>query len=404
MSLSSDLDSRIQRSMSGGANVIPVKYDRVGDYLDIGKHMYVAIGAETGSGKTTLAHDMYCIDPIEWWLNNQSGGIKLSVIGFFMERAQEEYSARWISRKLWETEGIRLPSNIILPRQRNQCMTVGEYELVKKYYKTLDLWEKEDMLIIHQGSKNPTGISKYLEMFAAKHGIIHKKSKDAMKPENVTIDNVLESVHYEPKHPNHIMLVISDNTGVLAPEGDGKTKTLVDKHSRTMREVRDWYGMSPIVIQQLSRSLSDIHRQRIGDLVPKLSDFADSSQTQRDADIVLALFNPYDHQITEKQHNGYNLDRFKKGFSTYYRSLHVLKNSFGSKGMSFPMALHEEIGMFKTLPKSNEIPDSIYEEVTSGRYFLPSAIEREETQIMKPFKGFGNRDSIMEQVKQTTEI
>ena len=141
-----------------------------------------------------------------------------------------------------------------------------------------------------------------------------------------------------------------------------------------MREARDVYGFSPIIIQQLNRSLSDVSRHKLGELAPKLSDFADSSQTQQDADVVMALFEPFRHitgDIEGHKENGYDLRRLRDTyFRTYYRSLHILKNSFDASGMQFPMALQPEYGVFKTLPKKQDIQDPIYDSILSGNYFM----------------------------------
>jgi len=401
MSLATELDKEIQNGRNGKVGVIPVAYERIGNYIDIARNTLYVVGGETGDGKTTLASDLFVINPIKWYLQNKPENMKLSVICFFMERAQHNYTARWLSRLIFEDTGTDISPKKILGRRENDQLSDSEYALVKKYYAVLDEWEAEDLLICHSGSKNPTGISKYLEAFARKHGTIHDKDKS-----DSSMDNILASRTYVPNHLNHIVLVIGDNSGILAPEGDGKTKTLVDKFSRTMREARDIYGFSPVIVQQLSRGMSDVSRQKLGELQPKLSDFADSSQTARDADVVLALFNPYNHSVSEREpHNGYDLKRLKdKWFRTYYRALYILKNSFDSTGMNFPMAIQPVYGILRTLARSNEIPESIYEEVTSGRYFLPTDIEREERNILqsKPFKGFGNREAVLEQVKQAT--
>lgn len=387
MSLSQDLENEIKKGMHDYSNSIPIGYDRICDELEIAKNTYYVIGGETGVGKSTFAHEAFCINPIEWYLKNKTDNIKLSVIGFFMERRQVFYTARWVSRMLFQEQGLSMSPDKILRKKGEIRMTPGEHEIVKKYYKVFDEWEGDDILKIYESSKNPTGISMFLELFAERHGKIHKKDKKAEK----TMDNVLESpIIFEPNHPNHIVLVITDNLSSLAPEGDGKAKTLVDKHSRTMREARDYYGMSPVVIQHLNRSLSDIHRQKSGDLIPKLSDFSTSSQTQNDADIVAVLFNPYNHAKTEENYMGFDLRKLKEEYKTYYRSFHLLKNSFGSVGMGYPLAIHEQYGILKILPKSKNMTDEIYNDVKSGKYFLPSDIEREERIIMKPFAGFGN--------------
>lgn len=383
MSLASKLEEEIQRGLNGTSGVIPVQYDRVCDYIKIAKRTSYLIGAATGVGKTTLAQEMFTIHPIEWYLNNQSSNIKLSVIAFFMERRQVDYTAKWISRILFQEHGLAIPSQRIIGREYGKRLTPGEHELVKGYYAKLDEWEKDDLLIIHEGSKNPTGISLYLEKFAEKHGIIHKKDKN-----DKSMDNILSTVTYEPNHPNHIVVIVTDNFGILAPEGDGKIKTLIDKASRCMREARDWYGFSSVIIQQLNREIDSVGRHKMpGELIPKLSDFAASSQTQNDSDVAIALFNPFDYAITEKSHLRYDVQRLKdERFRTYYRSIHILKNSFGSTGVAFPMALQPEYGLFKTLPNNKEIPEDIYQRVLSGQFFTSPT--HEEPVIKRPFSGF----------------
>lgn len=390
--------------MEDRTGFIPLQLDRVGDYIEIAKNTYYNVGGETGSGKTSLVQDVFVIRVIEWYLMNKPKNMKLSIIGFFMERKMYQYTARWISRKLFEDKGIRISPKRVLNRKKDDRLNDNEYKLIQSYYNMLDEWERDDLLIVHEGSKNPTGISMYLEAFARKHGTITDKEKCKKHVKDMNeeeMKNILNSRTYEPNHPNHIVLVIGDNSDILSPEENKEDRALVAKYSRTMREARDIYGFSPVNIQQLNAELSGVQRQKMGDLQPKLSDFATCKQTLRDSDVVIAIFNPFDHKVSETNHNGYDLQRMKdKHFRTYYRSLHILKNSFDSSGMSFPLAIQPEYGIFRTLPRKDEIQEDVYTDVMSGKYFLPTEIEREERIIMKPFKGFGNRDTIMEQVKQ----
>lgn len=395
MSLASQLDKEIQNGMADRTGIIPIQLNRLGDYIEICKNTYYNIGGETGSGKTSFVQDIFVIRVIEWYLLNRPENMKLSIIGFFMERKMYQYTARWISRKLFEDKGIRLSAKRILNRKKEFRLTKEEYGSIQEYYDMLDEWEKDDLLIVHEGSKNPSGISLYLEMFAKKHGTVHKVEK--RDKDNRTLDNVLLSTTYTPNHPNHIVLVIGDNSDILAPEDGKEERQLVVKYSRTLREARDIYGFSPVNIQQLNGELGDIARHKMGDLAPKLKDFATSKQTLRDSDVVMALFNPYDHKVSETTHNGYDLKRLKDDkFRTYYRSLHLLKNSFDSSGMSFPLAIQPEYGIFKTLPRKDGITESIYDEVMSGSYFMSEM--KEEFTPKRAFSGFGNRDKIMETV------
>jgi len=401
MSLRQDLLEEIKAGRAPGGGTIPINLDRVCDYMEIGKSTMVLIGGEPTAGKTTLAQTTFIIDPIEWYLKHKPVGMKLSVISFLMERRMTAYSSRWISRKIYEETGREIHPKRILGRKVNEQLSDEEYALLEKYSEILDEWEKDDLLIAFQGSHNPTGISKYIEAFARKHGTIIDKDRS-----DTSMDNILAKREYKPHHPNHIVLIVGDNASVLDQEKDLKEKGLVDKFNRTMYEARDIYGFSPIIVQHLNRAISDTSRRKlVGDLVPKLSDFADSSQTQKSADIVLAMFNPYPHIPAGERadHNGYDLQKLRdKKLRTYYRSLHMLKNNFDGENIQWPIAMHPTYGILKTMPRitvESPIDNAIYGEITTGRYFLPTEIEREEKQIMsKPFQGFpSNRDRIIQE-------
>ena len=201
------------------------------------------------------------------------------------------------------------------------------------------------------------------------------------------------------------MLVITDHIGILAPERntDNKAKTAIDKFSRCMREARDLYGFSPVIVQQMNRNISDVQRHKLGDLTPKLSDMADSSSSSQDADVIVCMLDPYRHVVKDDRgrygkDDHYDMDKLRdKWWRTYYRTLYILKNSFEASGQKFQMGLQPVQGIMKTLPPNNAIPDNIYDEVVSGRYFLPDTTE--QVHVSKPFAGFG-RTHIDEQIKQ----
>jgi hypothetical protein len=374
MSIADVLWSEIEKGLEGKSGVIPMGYERLCDYIDIAKHTMYTIGGETGTGKSTVTQDGFLIRPLLWYLENKDKeDIKLSIIYFGMERKMYMYTCRWISRLIFQEQGIYIPAKKILGRMKKdkqlQLMTPQEIELVRVYKERLREWEKDDLLICHEGSKNPSGISKYLEAFAKKHGTVHSK------PKRDDIENILDTKTYEPNHPNHIVLVLTDHISILAPEresGTGQVKMNIDKFSRTMREARDLYGFSPVIVQQLNRDIANVHRQKLGDLKPKLSDFADSSNTSFDSDVILALYDPYRHATDDGAlDKGYQLKKLKNDRAdTFYRSLHVLKNSFDAAGFSIPMGLHPYTGILKTLPRKENITEDIYTSVLTGAFFL----------------------------------
>jgi replicative DNA helicase len=139
--------------------------------------------------------------------------------------------------------------------------------------------------------------------------------------------------------------------------------------SDELRYARDFYGYTPVAVSQFNRSISNPMRIRNGDVEPQLEDFAESSSTQNDADIVLALFDPMRYKVPDP--SGYDLDRLKDEYGAkYFRSLRLIKNSYGEDDIRIGLAFLGQIGMFKELPKKKDITDADYLSVINKSYFL----------------------------------
>ena len=139
--------------------------------------------------------------------------------------------------------------------------------------------------------------------------------------------------------------------------------------SDELRYARDLYGFSPVVVSQFNRSISNPIRIKNGDVEPQLEDFADSSQTQNDADVVLALFDPVRYKVEDP--SGYDLEKLKDVHGAkYYRSLRLIKNSYGEDDIRIGLGFLGQIGMFKELPRLRDITDDDYDRITNKSYFL----------------------------------
>jgi hypothetical protein len=110
-------------------------------------------------------------------------------------------------------------------------------------------------------------------------------------------------------------------------------------------------------------------RIKNGDVEPQLEDFADSSATQNDADVVLALFDPMRYKVEDP--SGYQLDKLKDEYGAkYYRSVRLIKNSFGEDDVRIGLGFLGQIGMFKELPRRKDMTESDYESVVNKTFFL----------------------------------
>jgi replicative DNA helicase len=169
---------------------------------------------------------------------------------------------------------------------------------------------------------------------------------------------------YVPNHENEITMVVIDHIGLLkTTQAQPTKKDAIDKMSDELRYARDFYGYSPVVVSQFNRSISNMARLKSGDVEPQLEDFAESSSTQNDADVVLGLFDPMRYKVADP--SGYELDKLKDGYGAkYFRSLRLIKNSYGEDDVRIG------IGMFKELPRVRDITEADYTAVVNKSFFL----------------------------------
>ena len=97
--------------------------------------------------------------------------------------------------------------------------------------------------------------------------------------------------------------------------------------------------------------------------------FKESSQTQDDADVILALFDPMRYKVADP--SGYDLNKLKDEFGAkYFRSVRLIKNSYGEDDIRIGLGFLGQVGMFKELPKRKDITDADYQSVVNKTFFL----------------------------------
>ena len=139
--------------------------------------------------------------------------------------------------------------------------------------------------------------------------------------------------------------------------------------SDELRYARDFFGYSPVVVSQFNRDISNPIRIKNGDVEPQLEDFKESSQTQDDADVILALFDPMRYKVADP--SGYDLNKLKDEFGAkYFRSVRLIKNSYGEDDIRIGLGFLGQVGMFKELAKRKDITDSDYQSVVNKTFFL----------------------------------
>lgn len=348
------LNNEVNKGLSGKNNGIPMGFNRLNKYIGIRKGLYTLAGGLTGSGKTSLIDDAYVLNPFDWIMSDegQKSGIKLNIIYRSMERSRVYKLAKWISRKIFIDQGIIIPVNTLLGW--TDKMTKEQHDLFLHYKDYID--SMKDVITIIDGPENPVGIFKQLQANAEKNGRIEQLDK--------------YNKIYIPNDENLITIVVIDHIGLLKTTKELSTKKqVIDDMSDKLRYCRDFYGYSPVVVSQFNRSISNITRLKNGDVSPQLEDFSESSSTQNDADVVLALFDPIRYKVQDP--SGYDLDKLVDEYGAkYFRSLRLIKNSYGEDDLLIGLGFFGQVGMFKELPKRKYITDNDYDNILNKTYFL----------------------------------
>ena len=348
------LAKEVELGLSDRNNGIPMGFDRLNRYVGIRKSMYFLVGGLTGSGKTSFIDDAFVLNPFDWYRSVQNRqDIKLKIIYRSMERSRTYKFAKWISRRIFLDYGMIIPVSKMLGWQKEK-MTKDEHDLFLTYRDYMG--ELNECITIIDGPENPVGIAKELKAHALENGTIEK------------LDEFNKI--YVPNHENEVTIVVIDHIGLLKTTKDQPTKKeAIDKMSDELRYARDFYGYTPVVVSQFNRSISNPMRIKNGDVEPQLEDFAESSSTQNDADIVMALFDPLRYKVADP--SGYNLDKLRDEYGAkYFRSLRLIKNSYGEDDIRIGLGFLGQIGMFKELPRRKDMTDDDYSRVVNKTFFL----------------------------------
>lgn len=347
----------IKRGIQGKNRGIPMGFNRLNKYIGIRKAMYYLIGGLTGSGKTSFIDDAFVLNPFDWYYENailnKRTDIKLHIWYRSMERSRTYKLAKWLARKIFLDQGVEIPVSKLLGWTFDK-LTEEELKLVEQYEDYMDAMES--VIEIFDGAENPVGIAKDLKKYALKNG----------KIEDVDEYNK----RYVPNDDNLITLVVIDHIGLLkTTKAQPTKKQAIDKMSDELRYARDLYGFSSIVVSQFNRSIANPIRIKQGDVEPQLEDFKESANTQDDADVVLALFDPIRYKVEDP--SGYDLEKLRDDYGgKYFRSLRLIKNSYGEDDIRIGLAFMGSIGMFKEMPKRREITEEDYTAIVEKSFFL----------------------------------
>ena len=303
------------------------------------KYLYT-IGADTSGGKTSFAIDVFVYN-----LLKNAGNTPVSILYYSFEMSSDILFAKILSLYIFDT-----------------------YGQVISYQEILSLTEAisdEKFFYIEQSRDWLLNIQKHVTIYdkALSPGGIYATCKEWLKGFGTFVQIDEHREDYIDNDPNRYKVAILDHVGLIS--GQRSKKERIDLTVDYFIHFRNKCSLSGVFVQQLNRNAKGMDRKTNGYELIQLDDFKDTSGTTDGSDVVIALYYPYREKIARCE--GYPIQNVLK---KRFRLLQVLKNRYGVADSNKGCAFYGEIGMFKEIPRPDEIGD--YEPYLSLDYLKPT--------------------------------
>lgn len=368
-----EIEQQIKAGVLGKNSSVSMGFHKLNKYIGIRKKIMTLVFGSTGSGKSSFTYDAWILNTFDWWIaNDRKTPVKVKPILFSFERSKIYTKTKWLSRKIFKDTGILIPIGKMLGWWENNKLSLDDHDLIMMYEDYInDLME---YVTVIEGAQNPTGCYKYMKRYHEEQGKIEQ------------IDEYKKV--YIPNNESIIVVPIVDHIGLTKLErGYTQKKEAIDKLTEYGQEWRDFYGDSPVFVAQITRELGSVQYQKMTEFEPTLDQIKESGAPGEAADVVLSLFDPIRYNTNDV--GGYEARKFinPETGEKPFRSIKILKNTYGADGIRAGTVMHGPTGIFKELAKKDEITEDHYKQIKDNSYYLgtqePIQYERKAINLNK---------------------
>lgn len=358
MSFFKDLKQTILDGQEGKNKGHSLGMSRLDRYISLRKKMFYVIMGSTGSGKSSLLHDTFILNPLEALLLNKETDKKLKYKLLSMERSKSYIHAKWLIRRIFLDTGQLIPMHTLLNWYGDK-LKADALELIDTYE---DYFIRlEEHIDIYEGGRSPNDIFRIAREYAETHGE-EKKISEYKKV-------------YIPTNEHEEVIFCADHLGLCKTTKDAVTKKqAIDKTVENLQYMRDYLGWSVIAVNQLNRDLSSSIYSKLDSFEPHIDNAKETGNTAEAADVVISLFDPMRFNTNDKFYGNVEVFRSPETGQKFFRNIKILKNSYGADDIGIGAVFHGETGHFAELPKSKFIKENWkqedYDSIFNGSYFL----------------------------------
>lgn len=252
------LHERRERNVAGKTNCIPSPFPGFrSEFVGIEKGTYYLVTANQKAAKTQFTSFMFIFHPLLYAMQNPD---KLRVKIFFapLEESKEQAVERFMRYILYVFSGqkTRIDPKLLESTIEGKAIPKEILDLFNQspYKEALEFYEKN---VVFLQERNPTGLYKQLIKYALEHG--------TREQEDITIKNEFgveekrkQFKSYVPNDPEEYVILVIDHCSLLGLESGLTLRDTIKKMSNYCMELRDYYNMSPVVIQQQSVNLAKL--------------------------------------------------------------------------------------------------------------------------------------------------
>ena len=270
--------------------------------------MYI-VTASSGVGKSKLTRQLFITSPYEYCQNNDKVSVKIFL--FSLEESLHKVLGTELMKWLKINYDITVDYRTLFSRGRNNILPDEVLARIESVDARMYIENFTNTIEIVTDIKNPYGMYKHVKDYLHENGKIVKSEK-------------YKQSTYVPNDPNHYVIVIADHISLMTTENSNSLhKTIGDWSSNYCLELKNKYGCSIVNVQQQASQQESVDNRNANMLEPTASGLGDNKLTQRDAEIIMTLYDPWRH--LEGSHGGYNINILRNK----YRSLGVVKNRDG---------------------------------------------------------------------------
>jgi len=290
------------------------------------KYLYV-VAADQGGGKTSFAIDIFVYN-----LFKNRGDKNINILYYSFEMSADVIYAKVLSRYIYDNFKKIITYETIL--SLTSTISDEDYEYILQSRSWLENLQKN--FTIYDKPLNPAAIYATCKTWLSNFGNF------------VKIDDHRED--YIEHDTSSYKIALLDHMRLIS--GNESVKTKIDLVCDYFVYFRNKCSMTGVFIQQINRNSKSVERKTGGYELLQLDDLADSSGPAQSAEVVIMLYFPYREKIARCE--GYNI---VSGLKQKGRILQICKNRYGRSDVNKGLVFHGEVGLFKELPRPEEIGD-----------------------------------------------